>query len=352
MQTALLPAFEGTDAATLGQALAHGGEPLAAMIRAHNLGPIWFASSKAEMFREDRLQAARTYMLQNKALTEIDALFERDGVPYAVMKGVGARERLYDDPSVRPSSDIDLLVSADRRVEAIRVLQSAGFQLKLDPGVVSHEAALWRADAAVDLHWDIFRPGRTRIPVVDGMLSRRRREHHRWVLHDDDALFVTLVHAAISKHVTSPMGLQRVADIARWWLRISVDWAPVHRQLAACGLKTAAWAVLTWVRLLAPAGFAPVIDQAIASLRPGPIRRAYLGLWIRHELPARLSGMHRVRLLLFSLVLHDRPSDVRHAIVVWRRARASAQEDSRTLRLAVEPGLPNSSPSTSRTRRN
>ena len=140
---------------------------------------------------------------------------------------------------------------------------------------------------------------RPRLPSV-GPSSRgdeRQRHQGRWILSDADSLFVMLIHPAFSKHLSpSQMGLHRVADILLWVQRRKVDWGVLRTELDACGLKTAAWTILSLVRMLSPAASAPLVAGAIDSLRPGPLRSAYLNAWLRQDLSARLTHVHAARL--------------------------------------------------------
>lgn len=326
---ALLPVFSGETRADLKRVLTEEGPPFEALILAHQLGPLWHARAGADQFRANRHHATLVYMKQKATLGELDALFADNGITYAVMKGAATRELIYDDPALRICSDIDILVARNQRVEAARILVASGYRLDVDPGVVSHEVVLSKDIVAFDLHWDILRPGRTRVPVTDPMLARRRRHDGWWMLSDNDALFLMLAHAAFAKHVsTSQAGLHRVADIALWWQRRDVDWPAVREQLSAHGLKTAAWAVLSWVRLLSPESFGATLEGPIASVRPGGLRAAYLRTWLNRDLSARLAKHHAVRLFGFSGFLHDRPSDAYRALGGWRRAREMAAKDA------------------------
>ncbi len=146
---------------------------------------------------------------------------------------------------------------------------------------------------------------------------------------DDDALFLMLAHSAISKHVsTSGMGLHRVADIALWWQRREVRWPTVRQRLNESGLQAAAWTVLTWVDMLSPDAFRPMLAAPIDSLRPGRLRASYLRAWLDHDLSARLTRHHAGRLLGFSMFLHDRPSDGWRAFRGRRRSQTSQQHDA------------------------
>lgn len=276
----------------------------------------------------ERMSDVMLYMAQKAALREVDALLEANNIVYAVMKGAHVREQVYADPALRSAGDIDILVSLAQREAAVRALLQAGFTLNANPENISHEATLIRGGVAIDLHWDILRPGRTRIGVADQLLNRRQRADGYWGLSDTDTVFLMLVHPAFAKYVCSPnMGLNRVVDFILWMHKRPVDWGVVAGMLEKTGLKTAAWAVLQWITMLLTPTSQPVPDSFIASISPGKLRSRYLMYWVRHNLPTRWQHKPLLIQLGFTLLLHDRPADAGHAIAGWLRAKRTKDAD-------------------------
>lgn len=329
-RSALLPVCPGIGQATLQTALDDGGPALESLIIQQHLAPLWHKRTQAAAFANRRRHAAVGYMKQKAAMEGIDALFEREGVRYAVIKGAATRELTHDDPALRTCGDIDVLVAPDQRVVAARALLGLGYRPRLDPSLLSHEVALRNGTVEVDLHWDILRPGRTPDGFARAMLARRTRHRGWWMLSEPDAVLLMLVHAAVSKHVSTPLlGLHRAADIALFWQRRDVDWPAVHRLLDACGLKTGAWAVLTWLLLLMTGPeMERQLAEPIASVRPGFLRAEYLKMWLDHDLSARLTDRHAARLIGFSLFMHDGPAAAWHALAGWRRAQKTMSADT------------------------
>jgi hypothetical protein len=329
-RAALLPAFQDSAAADLSRALVEGGPQLEALIHKEQLGPIWHARINAQPFADSRANAAMLYMRQSAAQYEIDDVLTRSGVRYAIFKGAALRELIYDDPSVRVCWDIDVLVAPDQRAEAARALIGAGYRLRVDPLIASHEVALERDLVAIDLHWDLLRPGRAPASMAGQMLARRQRHGERWILSETDTLFVLLVHPTFSKHLSmSQMGLHRVADVVLWLQKYEADWPALHQQLDSCGLKTAAWTMLSLVRMLSPARFARGVEMPLQSLRPARLRAAYLRTWLNQDLSARFTHLHIARLLGFSILLHDQPAGAWRALRGWQRSRGSRDKDAR-----------------------
>jgi hypothetical protein len=110
-----------------------------------------------------------------------------------------------------------------------------------------------------------------------------------------------------------------------------VDWAAVLQLLGQAGLKTAAWTMLSWFRMLAAPPATGLIDGWLASVRPGKLRAAYLGYWLRHDLPSRWLDRPLPIQIGFTLFMHDRPADALHALKGWWQARRNSQQDARLL---------------------
>jgi len=272
-----------------------------------------------------RRTAAAMYMAQSSAWQEISDALDREGIPYAVLKGAATREEVYADPAVRSMGDIDVLVRVQDRELMVTVLAKLGF---LAPAVAdnsAHELTLSRGRVDIDLHWDILRPGRTRRQLVDSLLSRRVRGPKAWRLGDADTVFLMLVHPAFTKYVCSRnMGLNRVVDFLRFVRSRDVDWDAIAERLNDCGLQTAAWCTLRWIGMLDPA-----VEVAhavfIRRIAPDQLRQIYLEQWLTRDLPGRLLG--RADWLIqgaFTLLLHDRASDA------WRAVRHRAMSPPAT----------------------
>lgn len=301
------------------------------VLKRHNLAGAVPASFLSALKQARRIAAVR-YLAQRNAMERIDAAFGAVAVRYAVFKGVHVRELLYADPTLRPAEDIDILIARNQRDLAAKTLVLHGFQLHSDAEIVSHEASFHGHNVAVDLHWDILRPGRTRLVLTDFFLKRRRWEGYFWSLDPNDALFVLLVHPAFAKYVASPgASLCRVVDLSRWLQGREVDWEQVVALLDQAGLKTAAWAVLYRMRQLMGSG---VPSEVVNRLQPGRGRMGYLRYWIERNLPSRCMAYPLLIQIAFTLFLHDRPAHALTAIRGWLHHKGMMQKEQKTL-LAV-----------------
>jgi len=327
-QSALLAAFPDVSEETLVRELDSNGSDFAAFIIDHGLGPQWHLRTERAEFHESRLAAEALFLAQEHALKDIDAALEKAGIAYAVIKGAANRLILYDNPAIRASHDLDLMVQPEDRVQAAAALVEAGFAAKPYANSISREIMLTRGEVTIDLHWALLREGRLRQESIEEMLGRRLRRGETWMLRSDDAMFVLLVHPAFAKHLAGwDMGLHRVMDIVEWLRTQEFSWPAIRSQLEKDGVQTAAWATLRWVELLSGPRALPHLDPMMSDIRPGRLRRARLNRWLEKDYPARLSDRHWLRLLGFTPFLHDAMGDAMRAFVGREKARRRSDAD-------------------------
>lgn len=345
-RAALAPWGAGAGRDALDSVIARGGESvLLATILAQGLGPLWSAAlsdapglghlSPAASAALDRARLDETAraLLQGHTLTQVGDILSTAGIVHAVFKGASLRGYLYPEPGLRPVDDLDILVDPRDRDAAVTALTQAGFRLKTLDCNLSHEADLIRGPVCVDLHWGLFRPGRSRMDLAPLLLRRRRLFRGIWGLDPSAALLVMLVHSAFAKHVSGPRSrLVRQVDLDLLIRHQDPDWDWVLDQVVAAGLAPAAWATLYWQRCLLDT---PVPAVAVARLTPGQGRRAYLAHWIDADLPTRLSPVPFLVQGAFTLALHQGPADVLHALAGLLRARMGASRARQALRAAV-----------------
>ena len=306
----------------------------------HKLGALWHQNletadllgsinrESARILRTNRIETTALYLAQRQALAEIDQLFEQNSIPYVAVKGTSIREIVYPDAALRPASDIDILVASERRLEAARVLIEAGYEFDPNPENIDWEATFSRGPISIDLHWNILRSGRTRHDTVPGLLERRKRRDFHWSLSVPDSMTMMLVHPAFTKYVTSSnMSLISVVDMLLFLGSQRVDWDTVANRLEEMGLRTAAWTVSTWFRIISPVGSLAKTDSVYARLQPGPARRAYLGFWVKNDLASHWLNHPLPIQVGFTLALHDQLSDAATAIAGWLQTRSARHRD-------------------------
>ncbi len=283
------------------------------------------ASGFLEALHRARLAGAGSYLIQHHEMEAMKVLLDEAELPHLVFKGAHVRERLYPKPSVRPAGDIDVLIARENRRFVIERLADAGYRLHPMAENVSHEVSLSKGPVTIDLHWDLLRPGRTRVPLARPYLETRQDFGAHWGPDAEATQFLMLVHPVFTKYATAPQSsLVRVLDTVCWIEQMSPDWQRVLRWLEEAGLKTAAWIQLTWMKMLVPL---ELPDGLLGELAPGRARGAWLRRWIASDLSTRLLDHPQLIKLAFTLPAHDRFSDARRAIRELRHAQRLAETE-------------------------
>ena len=287
-----------------------------AEIKAHQ-GSLPFSKEFRNRLRQARHQATGAYLAQRESLLQIRCILEHAGISHVTFKGADSRERYYEEPALRPAVDIDLLVAPEHRLAAIRTLRQNGFAFHAEPKNISHEASLVKKSTVIDLHWDIMRPGRTRVPMAPRLLATRLDCGSHWGMSDEGNLFLMLVHPVFTKYSTAPQAtLVRLLDLVYLLEKRAPDWHRVCSWLALAGLKTCGWISLTWLRLLTGIE----AEQAVRRrLQPGRLRSRYLQHWLEHNWSSRLLDHPLLVQAGFTLAAHDRPADAVAAVRGLRR---------------------------------
>lgn len=264
------------------------------------------------------LQSTTRYLTQKKIIMEIDFLLSQTDLVYALFKGGQIREAVYDNPAYRPSIDIDLLVSPEEKDHVLDVLIKAGFTLHFDPANVSHEVNMVKDGVFIDLHWDIMRPGRTRVNLVQEFLESRQRQDFFWGLDTEAVLFIMLVHPVFTKYSTAPQSaIVRLVDICRWLACREIDWERLIELVERSGMKTASWITLSVLKKLTGEKFP---QQFYESVVPGFPKKQLLGFWLNRNLSSRFVDFPFLSKYIFTLLAHDCSRDVVRFFLLAARA--------------------------------
>lgn len=81
-----------------------------------------------EALHRDRQGNERKQLVSALLLQGVARWFSKNDIPWTLVKGLGLARQLYSDPALRPSADIDLLVSPEDFRRAIQVLEANGFR--------------------------------------------------------------------------------------------------------------------------------------------------------------------------------------------------------------------------------
>ena len=184
----------------------------------------------------DRTRAVRRNVLVDQRSRELTSLFAEAGFRSVVLKGQGV-SRLYPDPTLRQSGDIDLWVPGGRE----KVLGFLKGRYPLRRPVYHHVEAKFFDDVEVEVHFlpaFLYRPSRNR-----RLQAYFERQAQAWAFRGGeeegffypgpafDAVF-SLVH--ISKHIINEgVGIRQVMDHHYIMKALSAGDAAEVRQVAA-----------------------------------------------------------------------------------------------------------------------
>jgi hypothetical protein len=231
---------------------------------------------------KDRLvgRAGLSLMIRRQ-IREIAAEFKAAGVPVAVLKGADFADHLYPDPSLRPFTDLDLLVPEQAVAEAEKAISRLGYvpceaSMKYRSGYGERS---WirsdRHEGTVEIHWNLVNSPTIRRGVgvawedlafaggseADDGISRPTAPAR---------LLIAAVHAAAS-HGFDRLGLLYDICLAcrRCESEADVDWLSVTARRTGAGLSLAV--SLALARRL--------FDEPACSRLQAAMRLPRRGLW-------------------------------------------------------------------------
>ncbi len=183
---------------------------------------------------EQVMLAQYRYVKLEAEIEHISAVFEREGIDYMPLKGAVLR-KLYPEPWMRTSCDIDILVREPDLDRAVEALVAEGFETD---GVRNHHDILLRCDGVnLELHHNLLE----RMPQSDAILETVwehtvNRGHH---YVETPAFFLYHHIAHMAHHVLGGgCGIRTVMDL---WLLMQSRSCPATEVLELCrkgGLDT------------------------------------------------------------------------------------------------------------------
>ena len=316
--------FAASDATGAAQALAVAGEgallerleheklDAAAHDRLLGLPPVVSAEGMARMDARRRQYLAHSILRRAEAEELLESLRSR-GIPAAALKGVDLAWRVYPDPALRPATDIDLLVPADRLADAEAIVRAAGYLPEARTAELRARERAWIdyqyvhpvSEVMIELHVELLHPGRFTLPGAE-CLARARDGF----LAPDDRF----VHLAL--HLAKHGYFGRLIWVHDLALLLAEGEPPAawRERAVAAGGRGATWLAVRLTRALFGVR-APALESALS---PGPLRRFLLErLAVR---VARRPGARLTRRALQMLLFDDPARALRYALSrSWRK---------------------------------
>jgi len=246
------------------------------------LSPRWRQLAPQAGIPDQTLRAAQAIYLHNRVrngrmlegLGQILAVFQKEAIQVIVLKGAHLAQSYYDDPALRPMSDLDLLIWPDDLPRARRAITQIGYEAVL--GAAGQEEygkhLQFRhvlSDIEVELHWQLLSkefdlkpsPEVLWLQAVPATLSGQPA----LILPAESILAFFALHL-YSHHFQVP--LRMVWDAAVVVHKSTIDW-PVTLELAQQWQLARSLTVLLWlIKDLWGSDVAPVV---ISNLENGDV---------------------------------------------------------------------------------
>lgn len=274
-----------------------------------------------EHIKDTANQIAFDGVLHVSQLAQVQRALQSGGIVPLVLKGVALGDLLYDDPTVRPSTDLDVLVKPEEIDGALDVLKSLGAQMPpqseidfqrrysydlscLLPPVVG-KATL------VELHWHLAPRG-----LFDLDLDAWRGRAQPFDLDGTAALRYApeeqLLHLALHMRKHRYVGLRWLADVAELLRRFeeSLDWPYLVATARQAGLQTLLYTALSLAREYLDA---PCPMEPLQALTPSAARRRLLQSVLTQDAlmtPVEMEDAGWTQLAPAEVLLLDKPSAI------------------------------------------
>lgn len=160
---------------------------------------------------------------------EIIAQFNHHNIHVIPLKGIALAKELLNDPGVRESSDIDLLVKSDDVRQAVSVLESMGFRCEPDPTKLPNEILLqvakdlylWHDQYPfrIELHWKMFEVNKIMLQTTEQLVELSPKTSFMGVVYSslspENLLIYLCLHG--TKHLW--FRLKWILDIHLWLVK-------------------------------------------------------------------------------------------------------------------------------------
>lgn len=223
----------------------------------------------------------------------ISVAFNRRGIPLMALKGLHLAEQVYGDISLRPMSDMDILVPESRVAQAVAAMQTldygpdgdlSGSVGKMLQSKCNLGFAHRRHDVYVEVHWKLSEPGSPYAAPMDEIWQSARPAQlgggDARVMSPEFLLLYVCAHLACN-HVFS-LNLRALYDVAAIVGRVpGLDWQRFARHAMGHGWRRGVAVVL---RLAHDNLGVAVPDRVLDALGAGALDAPLLGDALEHIL--------------------------------------------------------------------
>lgn len=263
-------------------------------------------------------QVAFNGMLHVRRLAEVMGALRSAGIEPVALKGVALADLLYDDPALRPSTDLDVLIRPEELAGALAALSRLGAQTPSQAEIdfqrrYSYDLGCLLPPVAgkatlLELHWQLAPRG-----LFNLNLERWRQRAETFSLEAGSVLRFApeeqLLHLALHMRKHRYVGLRWLADVGELVRRFDgLDWRYVEESARSAGLQTLLFTTLTLTGNLLGA---PAPEEWLQRLAPTPVRRRLLRSVLTQNAlltPVEVQDAGWTRLAPAEVLLLDRPA--------------------------------------------
>ncbi|KJS10376.1 MAG: hypothetical protein VR67_18970 [Peptococcaceae bacterium BRH_c8a] len=213
--------------------------------------------------------------------TRITQCLESHGILAIVLKGAPLAWRLYGDITIRPSSDIDIIVPFDELEKAIGVLESEGYTEAKNLDLTSSQLKIYlktirrnrhnmpfrhnKTNIYLELHWKFGYGGFHSLfkPTENIVRNIELEENFIPVLPDEEWLFYLMFHGA--KHGWTY--LRWLVDIAKFTQQKGIDWNKISLLASNYGLEPVLHQSLFLANRLLATPIPPIVSSQVNNDR-------------------------------------------------------------------------------------
>jgi hypothetical protein len=212
-----------------------------------------------QQLHRQHLRDGANSLARSFALQQILDAFSKKKLPIIVLKGIHLAEVIYNDPTVRPMSDFDLLVRPVDLDSACQVLDQLGYRSrrKFWPEYhmrISHEMPAFSKpnSPSIELHWTLIEPDLHFSIDLDGLWLRARsfealnfsESPFVLTLSPEDLVLHLCMHAATQHRFRGALRMAYDIALTIQYYQDQLDWNILHERSLQWGSDRAVYLML------------------------------------------------------------------------------------------------------------
>jgi hypothetical protein len=175
-----------------------------------------------EYWQRYSLAVVRKNLSDTRAAVEIARFLSEVGIPTVVIRGISLMYRVYGDPMLRPTSDVDLLIPKDLKTEVVERFAGA----ERYPFKTSNNQLVCDVDGSkIEIHWYMIKRWFAFTFDFTPLMASPEKLETEWgellVLSPENELIGVICHGFIHHDMDT---LLKILDVALLCSRRELDW--------------------------------------------------------------------------------------------------------------------------------